>query len=112
MKVIIEEPASDKLLNASADTETAPVTIPAKNLNANNITLHIIPTTPESIPYEALTSGSLILSQSLINSFINNFVISLFLLILISYIRLCQNTIIMITRIVSCFALPQSYIVI
>ena len=50
MSVTTEEPASDKLLKASAEMDTEPVMIPAKNLHANKIRLHIIPTIPAKIP--------------------------------------------------------------
>ena len=66
---------SDKLLNASAVIEIAPVMIPAKNFVANRKILQQIPTIPAIFPYAFLTLLSFIFSLSLINSDINKFVI-------------------------------------
>ena len=55
---MMEEIASDKLLNASAVTEMADVMIPAVNLAAKRKRFKIIPTIPVSIPYFLLTFSS------------------------------------------------------
>lgn len=47
---MIEDAASDKLLNASAVIEIAPVMIQAKNLVANKKMLQQIPTIPAIFP--------------------------------------------------------------
>lgn len=49
--VMIDEPASDRLLNASAVIEIAPLNIPAKSLPAKSMRFKNIPTIPHSIPY-------------------------------------------------------------
>ena len=49
-KVIREEPASDRLLKASAMIATEPDSIPARNLPANNSTLRQIPTMLQRMP--------------------------------------------------------------
>ena len=49
--VIKEEPASDRLLNASAVIEIAPLNIPAKSLPAKSMRFKNIPTIPHSMPY-------------------------------------------------------------
>ena len=54
----MEEPASDKLLKASAVTETDAVIIPAKNFIKKSITLIKIPTPPLKVPYFCLTLKS------------------------------------------------------
>ena len=72
---MIEDAASDKLLNASAVIEIAPVMIPAKNFVANRKILQQIPTIHDFFPYAFLTLLSFIFSLSLINSDINKFVI-------------------------------------
>ena len=49
--VMIDEPASDRLLNASAVIEIAPLSIPAKSLPAKSMRFKNIPTIPHSMPY-------------------------------------------------------------
>lgn len=49
-RVIREEPASDRLLKASAITEIEPLIAPAKYLIPNKMTFSRIPTMPHSIP--------------------------------------------------------------
>ena len=49
--VMIDEPASDRLLNASAVIEIAPLNIPAKSLPAKSMRFKNIPTIPHSMPY-------------------------------------------------------------
>ena len=77
INVTIDEPASDRLLNASAATDTAPVIIPARNLSKNKIILHVIPTIPESMPYFCLTTGLSVSLLFFINIFNNSSVIAL-----------------------------------
>jgi subfamily B ATP-binding cassette protein MsbA len=75
--VTIEEPASERLLKASAVIAMELLKVPARNLPIKSSTLNNIPITPHSIPY---ASRCFILSsESLINIFANNVTMSLFL---------------------------------
>ena len=55
--VTIDEPASDKLLIASAIIDNDDVRNPAVSFVRNSTILHIIPTIPANIPYSSLTLG-------------------------------------------------------
>ena len=63
-----DEPASDRLLKASAVMAMEPVTTPAKNLPADSSRLSTIPTAPDRTPYFSRTAGSVTLSQSWMKS--------------------------------------------
>ena len=53
--VIIDEPASDRLLNESAIIEIEPLIIPAISFVANKNILKNIPIAPQRVPYAVLT---------------------------------------------------------
>ena len=72
IKVTKEEPASDRLLNASAVMEMELLMVPAMNFPANRHIFKNIPTIPVSIPYACRTSGEDVFSLSLINIPANN----------------------------------------
>ena len=59
---ITEEPASDRLLKASAVMDTELLIVPAKNLPAKSSALSTIPTMLQRVPYAPRTFGSLIFS--------------------------------------------------
>ncbi len=59
--VATDEPASDKLFNASAVMDTECVITPAKNFTVKSMTLHMIPTYPLNMPYFFLISSSVVL---------------------------------------------------
>ncbi len=67
-RVTTDEPASDRLLKASAVMAMEPVTTPAKNLPADSSRLSTIPTAPDRTPYFSRTAGSVTLSQSWMKS--------------------------------------------
>lgn len=56
IRLMMLDDASDRLLKASAVMEIEPEIKPAASLNTNIITLQIMPTMPESLPYAVLTS--------------------------------------------------------
>lgn len=80
-----DEPASERLLKASAVTAIDPEKTPAANFAANSNKLRKIPTPPQRIPYFLLTSGVL-KSSFLINIFESSF-INFF----ISFVRRTEN---------------------
>ena len=67
--VISDEPASDRLLKASAITAMEPVSAPARYLAANSSAFSAMPTAPQSAPYARRTEGSDVLSRFLMKSF-------------------------------------------
>ena len=67
-RVTTDEPASDRLLKASAVMEMEPVISPANSFPADSSRLSTIPTAPDRMPYLSRTAGSVTLSQSLMNS--------------------------------------------
>ena len=50
ISVITDEPASDRLLNASARMAMEPVIVPASHLAANSTMFSATPSTPHSVP--------------------------------------------------------------
>ena len=68
MSVTTEEPASDKLLKASAVMAMEPETVPATSLPRNSRIFRQMPVNPLSVPYCWRTVGSCTLSLSRINS--------------------------------------------
>ena len=62
--VTAEEPASDRLLKASAVTAMEPDSCPAKNFPANSRMFSAIPTAPHRVPYARRTAGDDTLSRS------------------------------------------------
>ncbi len=75
VKVIRDEPASERLLKASAVTAMEPLTMPARYFPANSRTLREIPTRLHKIPYVRRTDGESVLSFSFTNKFISNVII-------------------------------------
>ena len=71
------EPASDRLLKASAVMAMEPLMVPAKNLPKNSSTLITMPTAPHSTPYFRRTAGSWVWSWSAISQRERNVTISL-----------------------------------
>ena len=59
INVMIEEPASDRLLNASAVIAIEPLTVPAIHLPKKSRIFSPIPTAPLKMPYACRTSGEL-----------------------------------------------------
>ena len=57
ISVTIDDPASERLLNASATIEIDAVNTPAANLPANKKRFKTIPTAPLKTPYFARTCG-------------------------------------------------------
>ena len=57
ISVMMDEPASDRLLKASANMEIAPDKSPAVSFPAKRQRLSTIPTMPESWPYCSRTFG-------------------------------------------------------
>jgi hypothetical protein len=79
MRVITEEPASVRLLKASAITDIAPLRMLAVNFIKKRIILRIMPIVPHKVPYALLTSGEAIFLRSRIKIFAKK-VINFFLL--------------------------------
>ena len=67
IKLMIDDAASDKLLNASAVTARECISVPMINFAANRNTLQKIPTTLARIPYRVRTSVDSVFSLSLTN---------------------------------------------
>lgn len=72
--VMIDEPASDRLLNASAVTAIEWLIVPAKNLPQKSRIFKKIPTIPQRIPYSCLIFP--LSSFSLIKNFERNVIMS------------------------------------
>ena len=72
-KVTTEDPASDRLLKASAVIAIEPVKKPAKNLLQNKQRFKRIPIPPANMPYLPRTTGSLIFWLSGMNKRIKKF---------------------------------------
>ena len=70
---IMDEPASERLLKASAVTATEPLIIPANNFPKNSSIFRNIPVAPHRTPYLRRTSG--VISFSCMNIFVNKLII-------------------------------------
>ena len=80
ISVTTEEPASERLLKASAVMAMEPETVPAMNLPRNSRIFRQMPQRPLSVPYWRRTAGSCTLSRSRINSRVRSSVIEIRLL--------------------------------
>ena len=87
IKVMIDDAASDKLLNASAVTAMELLSTPAKNLKPNNKRLKKIPHPPQTIPYFWRVTGSLISVLSLIKKLMSKETSKSFLFLLNNCIK-------------------------
>ena len=74
--VTAEEPASERLLTASAVMAMLLVSEPIKNFAMVSRRLQAIPTAPLRTPYRERTAAFAVLSASLIKSLMSSFVIS------------------------------------
>ena len=59
INVMIDDPASERLLNASAIIAIEPLIVPASHFPKNSKIFSPIPTAPLNTPYACLTDGSL-----------------------------------------------------
>ena len=66
---MMDDPASVRLLNASAMIEIEPLMIPASILMAKSRTFRMIPITPQRVPYALLTAGDEVSELSLMKIF-------------------------------------------
>ena len=66
MSVITDEPASDRLLKASATTAMEPLRTPAMSLSENKSILSATPSAPAAVPQASRDAGSPLLSYALI----------------------------------------------
>ena len=62
MSVITDEPASDRLLKASATTAMESLSSPAASFNANSSILSATPSAPAAVPQASRDAGSPLLS--------------------------------------------------